>query len=299
MNKMATEPMTGTAAEEKPKVRRKVKLAEKKGAMRTFLMLIVPALLIVAGGYYWLTSGKSVSTDDAQIKQDIVSVSAQVNGPIVQVFVKDGAQVKKGEVLFRIDPQPYQVALEQAQAQYAAAQLQTSQLRTQAAGTGADIVGEQANLAIKKNALARQQALLKQGFTTRADYEDALNEVKTAEQKVADAQARAANAHAALAPGEQPQIAQAKAAVDSAKAAGIVGEQADGFLGFVAGGGDPALRSAVAEINAGRAEVYRQAAAKNNVTPAAAGASAFQSVVMGKIKPGEFYKPAGGGWVRK
>jgi membrane fusion protein (multidrug efflux system) len=217
MNKMATEPMTGTAATEKPKVRRKVKLAEKKGAMRTFLMLIVPALLIVAGGYYWLSSGKSVSTDDAQIKQDIVSVSAQVNGPVVQVFVKDGDRVKRGDVMFRIDPQPYQVALEQAQAQYAAAQLQTSQLRTQAAGTGADIVGEQANLAIKKNALARQQALLKQGFTTRADYEDALNEVKTAEQQLADARARAANAHAALAPGQQPQIAQAKAAVDKAR----------------------------------------------------------------------------------
>jgi len=217
MNKMATEPMTGTAAE-KPKARRKVRISANKGAMRTFLMLIVPALLIVAGGYYWLSSGKSVSTDDAQIKQDIVSVSAQVNGPIVEVFVKDGAQVKRGDVLFRIDPQPYQVALEQAQAQYAAAQLQTSQLRTQAAGTGADIVGEQANLAIKKNALARQQALLKQGFTTRADYEDALNEVKTAEQQLADARARAANAHAALAPaGNQPQIAQAKAAVDKAK----------------------------------------------------------------------------------
>jgi membrane fusion protein (multidrug efflux system) len=119
--------------------------------------------------------------------------------------------------LFRIDPAPYQVALEQAQAQLAAARLQTSQLKTQAAGTGADIVGEQANLQIKKNALARQQALLKQGFTTRADYEDALNEVRTAEQDVADAKARAANAHAALAPGEQPQIAQAKAAVDKAK----------------------------------------------------------------------------------
>jgi membrane fusion protein (multidrug efflux system) len=158
-----------------------------------------------------------VSTDDAFVKQDIVSVSAQVNGPIAQVFVKNGDQVKRGEVLFRIDPQPYQVALEQAQAQLAAAQLQTTQLRTQAAGTGADIVGEQANLQIKKNALARQQALLKQGFTTRADYEDALNEVRTAEQDVADAKARAANAHAALAPGEQPQIAQAKAAVDKAK----------------------------------------------------------------------------------
>jgi membrane fusion protein (multidrug efflux system) len=218
MNKMATEPMAGTAEAEAPKKkRRKVKLPANKGGLRTFLMLIVPALLLLGGGYYWLTSGDSVSTDDAFVKQDIVSVSAQVNGPIAQVLVKNGDHVKRGDVLFRIDPQPYQVALEQAQAQLAAARLQTTQLRTQAAGTGADIVGEQANLQIKKNALARQQALLKQGFTTRADYEDALNEVKTAEQQVADARARAANAHAALAPGQQPQIAQAKAAVDKAQ----------------------------------------------------------------------------------
>ena len=217
MNKMATEPMTGEAAAKAPKARRTIKLPKGMGTTRTILMLIVPALLLIGGGYYWLTSGGSVSTDDAFVKQDIVSVSAQVNGPIAQVFVKNGDQVKRGEVLFRIDPQPYQVALEQAQAQLAAAQLQTTQLRTQAAGTGADIVGEQANLQIKKNALARQQALLKQGFTTRADYEDALNEVRAAEQDVADAKARAANAHAALAPGEQPQIAQAKAAVDKAK----------------------------------------------------------------------------------
>jgi len=217
MNKMATEPMTGTAAAEAPSGKRKIKLPSGKGALRTILMLIVPALLLVVGGYYWMTSGASVSTDDAQIKQDIVSVSPQVNGPVVQVLVKNGARVKRGDVLFRIDPQPYQVALEQAQAQLAAAQLQTVQLRTQAAGTGADITGAAANLAIKQNALGRQQALLKQGFTTRADYEDALNEVKTAEQQLADAKARAASAHAALAPGEQPQIAQARAAVDKAR----------------------------------------------------------------------------------
>ena len=217
MNKMATEPMTATAAAEAPRTRRKVKLPAGKGALKTILLLIVPALLLIGGGYYWLTSGGSVSTDDAMIKQDIVSVSAQVTGPIEQVYVRNGARVKRGDVLFRIDPAPFQVALENAQAQLAAAKLQTTQLKTQAAGTGADIVGEQANVQIKKNALARQQALLKQGFTTRADYEDALNEVKTAEQDLADAQARAANAHAAIAPGEQPSIAQAQAAVDKAK----------------------------------------------------------------------------------
>ena len=47
---------------------------------------------MLGGGYYWLTSGGSVSTDDAQVKQDIVSVSPQVNGQIVQVFVRNGAR---------------------------------------------------------------------------------------------------------------------------------------------------------------------------------------------------------------
>lgn len=217
MNRMATQPMTGTETADAPKVKRARKLPAGKGALKTILMLIVPALLLVGGGYYWLSSGGSVSTDDAMIKQDIVSVSAQVTGPVSQTFARNGNRVKRGDILFKIDPAPFQVALENAQAQLATAELQTTQLRTQAAGTGADITGAQANLAIKQNALGRQQALLKQGFTTRADYEDALNEVKTAEQQLADAKARAANAQAAVAPGEQPQVAQARAAVDKAK----------------------------------------------------------------------------------
>jgi membrane fusion protein (multidrug efflux system) len=125
--------------------------------------------------------------------------------------------VKRGDLLFTIDPAPFKVALEQAEAQLAAAKLSTTQLRTQAAGTGADIVGSEANVKIKQNAFARQQALLKQGFTTRSDYDDAYNEVRAAEMQLEDAKARAANAHAAIAPGEQPSIAQAQAAVDKAQ----------------------------------------------------------------------------------
>ena len=189
----------------------------KRRWLRPLLMLIVPALLLLGGVYYWISSGGTVSTDNAAVKQDIVSVSAQVNGPVIAVAVKNGDRVKRGDILFRIDPAPFRVALEQAQAQLAAARLQTSQLRTQAAGTGADITGAQANLDIKRNALARQAALLKRGFTTRADYEDALNEVRAGETSLADARARAANAHAAIAPGEQPSVAQAQAAVDKAR----------------------------------------------------------------------------------
>ena len=217
MNRMATEKLAGTETEAPGIEDAAPPKRNLKRLLRPVLMFIVPALLLLAGGYYWLTSGSTVSTDDAQVKQDIVSVSPQVNGPIAQVFVKDGSRVKRGDLLFRIDSAPYRVALEQAEAQLAAARLQTSQLQTQAAGTGADITGAAANLGIKQNALSRQSALLKQGFTTRADYEDALNEVRTAETQLADARARAANAHAALAPGQQPQIAQAQAAVDKAR----------------------------------------------------------------------------------
>jgi membrane fusion protein (multidrug efflux system) len=219
MNKMATEPMApADVVEEAPKRRRRVKVPQGRGSLKTIVMLIVPAILIAIGAYWWLTSGGSVSTDDAQIRQDIVSVSPQVNGQVVEVRVRNGAKVKRGDVLFRIDPQPYQVALEQAQAALAAAQLQTQVLRTTAAGTGGDITGAQANLAIKQNALGRQSALLKRGFTTKADYEDALNEVRAAETQLADARARAANASAAVSSnGEQPQVAQARAAVDKAR----------------------------------------------------------------------------------
>jgi membrane fusion protein, multidrug efflux system len=217
MNKMATEPMTGEATADAPVVKRKRRLPKGMGSTRAILMLVVPAILLLLGGYWWLTGGTSVSTDDAQVKQDIVSVSPQVAGPVIEVLVRNGSQVKRGDLLFRIDPAPFKVALEQAQAQLASARLQTSVLQTQAGGTGADITGAAANLQIKRNALSRQSALLKQGFTTRSDYEDALNEVRTAETQLADARARAANAHAQIAPGEQPAIAQAQAAVDKAR----------------------------------------------------------------------------------
>ncbi|WP_454718364.1 YdbL family protein [Caulobacter segnis] len=93
------------------------------------------------------------------------------------------------------------------------------------------------------------------------------------------------------------QSAAAKAAVDAAKSAGTVGEQADGYLGIVAGG-DAGLRSAVAEINTGRAAAYKDIAAKTGVTPDAAG-QATAKQLYSRLAPGQFWKPLDGGWVKK
>lgn len=94
------------------------------------------------------------------------------------------------------------------------------------------------------------------------------------------------------------QSAAAKAAVDAAKAAGQVGEQGDGFLGFVTPSTDPALAQAVAEINAGRAQVYRETAMRTNVTPEAAGQATAQQL-FARLPPGQFFRPVNGNWARK
>lgn len=89
-----------------------------------------------------------------------------------------------------------------------------------------------------------------------------------------------------------------KAVVDAAKAAGTVGEQADGYLGFVSGSADAATTAAVNAINAGRADVYAQTAAKSGTTREAAG-QATGAQLIARTPAGQFIKPLDGGWSRK
>jgi uncharacterized protein YdbL (DUF1318 family) len=94
------------------------------------------------------------------------------------------------------------------------------------------------------------------------------------------------------------QTAAQKAAVDAAKAAGQVGEQGDGFLGFVTPSTDPMLAAAVAAINAGRMQVYRETAMKTNVTPEAAGQATAEQL-FARLPAGQFFRPLNGNWTRK
>ena len=101
-------------------------------------------------------------------------MGAQVGGPIAEVLVKEGQQVRAGQLLFRIDPAPYRVALLAAEAQLAAAQLAERQVVTAAAGTTADISGAQAQLAINERSLARQAELLRELATLRGEEQPEL-----------------------------------------------------------------------------------------------------------------------------
>jgi len=93
-------------------------------------------------------------------------------------------------------------------------------------------------------------------------------------------------------------LASDKAAVDAAKTAGTVGEQGDGYLGYVKGSADAGTTAAVTAINAARADVYAQTAAKSGVSRDAAG-QATGAQLLAKVPSGEFYKPLGGAWTKK
>lgn len=208
-----------TAAEETPAAAATEAAAPKKKRLRLILMLSLPLVIAAVGAYLYLTSGRFVSTDNAYVQQDKISVSAEITGPIAEVAVKENQAVKKGDLLFRIDPRPFRIALEQAEAQIAAANVSVSKAQAETLGTGEDIKAAQANLAFTQTAFGRQAELLRRGFTTRARYDEALNAVQQAKERVASARANAEVKQAALAAGPasaQPAVAAAMAARDKA-----------------------------------------------------------------------------------
>jgi membrane fusion protein, multidrug efflux system len=107
--------------------------APRRGRKRLVRAIVLPIALaaVAAGSFYaWKYFSAYESTDDAQVDGNINAISARINGYVVDVLVDDERYVKAGEVLARIDPKDYQVALAQAEANLAAAEASFQSSRT-------------------------------------------------------------------------------------------------------------------------------------------------------------------------
>ena len=165
------------------------------------LFASVPLVLIAgAGTYYWLHR-HTVSTDNAYVRQDKVSVSALVSGNITEVTVRENQMVKAGDLLFRIDPAPFKIAIEQADASIAAAQVKVVGLETDLSTKGIDIRSARESVTFYQEEYRRQSELMERGFTTRARLQAAQLALSDARAKLANAEAEAQKAQAALATG--------------------------------------------------------------------------------------------------
>lgn len=196
---------------------------KKRSGKRLAIMLSVPLVLAAGGAWFLLTGGRYVETDNAYVHQHKVSISSDVAGRIVSVAVHDNQVVKAGETLFSIDPEPYRIALDQAEAALAAARVNVEQLRVAYTTAKAKLDNAQATLDIRQREFERKQNLVSQGVNAEATLDDLRLSLQTAQSTVALAEQEVASATAALAGNPQiatddhPAVRTALAARDSAK----------------------------------------------------------------------------------
>ncbi len=148
------------------------------------LMCSLPVLLAVGGGYTWLTGGQYITTDNAYVYQPLVPVSADVSGKIVQVSVVQNQQIKAGDVVFQIDPEPYQIAFQKADAALNKARLEVAELRSAYSIAVAQLNAAQEMEKIHKRELARQQDLVKKGHGSSSAVDSAMATLQTAKNEV-------------------------------------------------------------------------------------------------------------------
>jgi len=96
---------------------------------RMLIAGLIGVVALAGGGIYWFVTRHIVSTDDAFIDGDALQITPRVGGPVVELRVTDNQAVKQGELLLRIDPRDYAVAVENARAMLAAAEAQAAMAR--------------------------------------------------------------------------------------------------------------------------------------------------------------------------
>ena len=188
--------------------------------LRIALLVCVPLILAAVGGYFYLIGSRYATTDNAYVHRDSVSISAEISGRIVEVAVGENDIVEAGDLLLRIDPEPYRIALQQAEADLAAARVDIAGLRTRASGSSVDIAAARDDISFAEDSFERQRELLNRGFTTRARFDEAQHDLTQARERLRAAEAAKASADAALGRGgggDYPAVAAAQARIEQAK----------------------------------------------------------------------------------
>jgi membrane fusion protein (multidrug efflux system) len=164
-----------------------------------------------------------VSTDDAYVQAARVQISNDISGRVIAVDVHDNQFVKKGQVLFRIDPRPFQIAVEQANARLAAARLQIAAMKATYREKVSNANAAAATLAYRQRERDRQQQLMTRGFASQQQFDQAEQAFEVARSQLAADQHDVAIALANLGGdpdlpiNQHPSVQEAQAALDQAK----------------------------------------------------------------------------------
>jgi membrane fusion protein, multidrug efflux system len=200
----------------------KIRRLRRRDRIRWGLFALLPLVLII-GAYWYVTGGQIMSTDDAYVEADKVGISTDVAGIVKDVDVKENEQVQAGQVLYRLDPRQFQIALDNAKANLAQTALSIEAMKQDYTRMVSDIAAQQAQVDLDQTNFNRATMLLHSGTATQAAYDQAQATLQTDKSKLealreqAQVQLARLGGKADIEVTQHPQYLQAQAQVDEAQ----------------------------------------------------------------------------------
>ena len=152
--------------------------------LRAVLLVVAPLAAAAVGLYLYAESGRYVTTENAYIKSNVVAISSDVSGRVEWVGVDDHALVRKGQILFRLDQQPFRIALDRAEAQLDLVRTQVENLRTDYHEAVARVAAEEERVTFLARQLSRQKTLKERKLGSEQAYDVAAHDLSLAERQV-------------------------------------------------------------------------------------------------------------------
>jgi membrane fusion protein (multidrug efflux system) len=189
---------------------------------RWLLLFGVPSVAILVGLYLYAHGGRYEETENAYVKADIIAVSAEVSGRVVEVAARDNEPVAAGAPLFRLDPRPFEIELARARAQMDVVRTEVQALRAEFRETLLESTEARERIDFLTRQLERQERLKEKGMSRIEAYDEARHHLEVARARLASVEERINRVRASLAgdpqlPAERhPRYVEAKTAYDAA-----------------------------------------------------------------------------------
>ena len=190
---------------------------------RKILLIGGPAIVLIILLIYYIFGGRYQSTDDAYLKASNVSISSNVPGRVVAIFVHDNQWVKKGQPLFSLDSKPFKIKVEAAKAALANTRLQIEELKALYLQKIAEVKAARSTLTYQTKELAREKKLAASGISSQTQLNKTVNAFNKSLQALVSAQQEKLSTlamldnNADIAINEHPLVQQAQAELDKAK----------------------------------------------------------------------------------
>ena len=153
-------------------------------ALRTVLLVLVPLAAAAIGIYIYAESGRYVTTENAYIKSNVIAISSDVSGRVEWVGVEDSTLVRKGQILFRLDQQPFKIALDRSEAELDLVRTQVEHLRADYHEAVTQVVTEEERVKFLTRQLSRHKKLMDRKLGSEQAYDVAAHDLSLAKRQV-------------------------------------------------------------------------------------------------------------------